>query len=165
MASQNTNQPREQWASRTDEHRTDFAPVEKPLKYQLAAWALWIAGVAVCFGGSLAAAGALDVPLLSDLPVVTVLLVLAVGLALVLGAQRMWKKAASLVPGKKQGVLGVAMACFAYAPMCLFFLVSKNAPVSTKAVAAAASVAAVALIVALCWLIPSDPIALYAPGE
>lgn len=163
MTIANDKTEREQWAVRSDEHRTDFAPVQKPFKYQAAAWALWVAGIALAFGGALTASGALDVPLLSDVPVLTVALMLVAGLAIVLTAQRMWKKAAALQPSKKQGVLGVVMACFAFAPMCLFFVLSKNAPGSTKAAAVASAAVSVALIVALCWLMPADPLALYAP--
>lgn len=156
---------REQWAVKHDEHRTDFAPTQKPLKYQLFAWALWITGAALEFCGILAAAGVLRVPFLSDVPVLTVALVVVVGLIAVLAAQRMWKRAASLMHGKKQGVLGVAMACFAFVPMCLFFLVSKNAPAKTKAAALCASLLAALLIAALCWLVPGDPAALYGAAQ
>ena len=158
MASNDNEPQREQWATATDARRTDFAPTEKPLKYQVAAWALWICGLVVEFGGVFAAAGVLAVPVLTNLPALTVVLVLVVGLVLVLAAQRMWKKAASLVHGKGRGLLGVVMACLAYAPMCLFFVLAKNASGATKAAAIAASVLAVALLVAGCWLIPSDPL-------
>ena len=160
MAHPDNQQPREQWATKTDQHRTDFAPAQSPLKYQLAAWALWIAGLAVEALGTFAAFGVLCVPVLSDLPVLAVVLVLVVGLVLVLAAQSMWKKASALSHGKGRGLLGVVMTCLAYAPMCLFFLTAKNAAGPTKAAAVAASVAVVAVLAAACLLVPGDPYAL-----
>lgn len=150
---------REQWATQTDEHRTDFAKAEKPIKYQVCAWALWIVCLAVEFIGVLAAAGSLRVPLLTDVPVLSVAIALVAGLALVLTAQRLWKKAGSLARDKHQGVIGVVMACAAYVPMCLFFLTAKNADTKTRVASVVAALVAAALITALCLLLPGDPTA------
>ena len=165
MANADEKTSREQWAARTDEHRTDFAPVEKPFKYQAAAWALWLAGIALEAAGMLVALGIgwFNLPILSDFPAITVLVVLAAGLALVLAAQRMWKKAGSLACGKKQGVLGVVMACVAYIPMCIFFIISKNTPTATKVIAVVSSLAAAVLLSAALFLALGDPVALMAP--
>ena len=150
---------REQWATKSDEHRTDFERAESPVKYQVAAWILWVVGAAVEFGGALAASGALRVPVLTDLPVLTAVLVIVLGLVLVLLAQRMWKKASGLVRGTSgQGAVGVAMACVAYIPMFLFFVTAKNATAKTKGIAVASSLVSAALIVALCWLLSGDPL-------
>lgn len=158
MAKQDGTGTREQWATSTADHRTDFAKAPSPRKFQVAAWFLWLAGIAVEFGAALCASGALRVPVLSDLPVLTVALAVVAGLAIVLLAQAMWKKAASLAAGKRQGALGVVMACAAFPPMCLFFLAAKNATGATKASAVVAALVVVAAIVACCWLLPGDPL-------
>lgn len=150
MASKETPQPREQWAKQSDAHRTDFDRPEKPLKYQLGAWGLWIVAIAVAWAATLCASGALAVPVLSDLPAVPVVVAVVVDLVAVLAAQRLWRKAASLAGARKQGVVGVVMACIAFAPMCLFFLAAKNAPGRTKVAAVIGAVVSIAAIVALC---------------
>lgn len=160
MMSNPESPAREQWATKSDEHRTDFERAESPIKYQIAAWALWIAGMVVEFGGVLAASGALRVPVLTDLPVLTVILVIVLGLVLVLFAQRMWKKAGGLIRGTSgQGVVGVVMACAAYVPMFLFFVTAKNATPKTKGIAVTSSLVSAALIVALCWLLSTETMA------
>ena len=103
MASNNDSQPREQWAKQSDAHRTDFERAEKPTKYRIAAWALWILGIACAFGSALVASRAFYIPFLSDLPVLTVVLAVVVDLVAVLAAQRFWRRAAALAPAKKAG--------------------------------------------------------------
>lgn len=150
MANDQKPPAREQWAKQSDAHRTDFERAEKPLKYQIAAWALWIVGIAVVLGATLCASGAVAVPFFTDLPVLTVALAVVVDLVVVLAAQRFWRKASALGGSRKQGVVGVVMACFAFAPMCLFFLMAKNAPGRTKAAAVVAALLSIAAIVAVC---------------
>ncbi len=158
MANSNTPQPREQWAKQSDAHRTDFDKAEKPTKYRVAAWVLWIVGIAAAFGSALVASRAVYVPVLSDLPVLTVVIAVVVDLVAVLAAQRFWRKATSLSPGKKQGVVNVVMACLAFAPMCFFFLSSKNAGGKTKGCAIAAAVVSVAALVVCCLLFGNSPV-------
>lgn len=152
MATDQKPPVREQWAKQSDAHRTDFERAEKPLKYQLAAWVLWIVGIAVVLGATLCASGAVNVPFFTDLPVLTVALAVVIDLVVVLAAQRFWRKASALGSPRKQGVVGVAMACFTFAPMCLFFLMAKNAPGRTKAAAVVAALLSIAAIVAVCLI-------------
>ena len=158
MASNNDSQPREQWAKQSDAHRTDFERAEKPTKYRIVAWALWILGIACAFGSALVASRVFYVPFLSDLPVLTVVLAVVVDLVAVLAAQRFWRRAAALAPAKKQGVVNVVMACLAFAPMCLFFLSAKNAEARTKGFAIGSAVVSVAALVACCLLFGNAPV-------
>lgn len=144
--------PREQWAKQSDDHRTDFARARKPFKFQLAAWALWIAGLAVALGAAFCASGGVQIPVLTDLPALTVALAVVVDLILVLAAQRFWRKATALKAERGQSLVGVVMACLAFAPMCLFFLMAKNASGRTRAAAVVAALVSVALIVAVCLI-------------
>ena len=150
MATNEKPPVREQWAKQSDAHRTDFERAEKPLKYQIVSWILWIVGIAVALGATLCASGGVIVPVLTDLPVLTVALAVAIDLVVVLVAQRFWRKASALAGTRKQGVVGVVMACLAFAPMCLFFLMAKNAPTRTKVAAVGAAVVSILAIVVVC---------------
>lgn len=153
MASKDTNQtpqPREQWAKQSDAHRTDFERAEKPLKYQLAAWVLWIVGIAVVVGATLCASGGVNVPVLTTIPALTIVLAVVIDLIVVLLAQRCWRKASALGGSRSQGAVGVAMACFAFAPMAIFFLMAKNASGKIKATAVVAAVLSIVMIVVIC---------------
>lgn len=153
MANEEKSHAREQWARQSDARRTDFARAESPVKYQAAAWALWIVGLASAFGAALCASNAVHVPVLSDIPALTVVFVVVIDLAAVLVAQRLWRKAASLPGSKGSKVLGVVMACLAFAPMCLFFLAAKNAGGRTKGLAVGAALVSVAGLVLCCVLL------------
>ena len=157
MANKNAPEAREQWAKQSDAHRTDFDQAERPAKYRVGAWALWILGIVCAFGAALVASRAVYVPVLSDLPVLTVVLAVVVDLAAVLAAQRLWRKASSLASEKRQGIVNVVMACLAFAPMCFFFLGAKNASGKTKGFAIGAAVVSVVALVLCCLLFGNAP--------
>ncbi len=141
---------REQWATSSDEHRTDFAKPPSPRPLQAAAWALWLAGLVLECLGVLVAVGALRIPVLSDARAATVVVALAVDLALVIAATVLNKKAAALKTGRRgQGVLPAVMATAAFVPTVLFFATSKNATARVRLGSVVAALVVVAALAAV----------------
>lgn len=141
---------REQWASKTDDHRTDFAKPPSPRPYQAAAWALWVVGLALECLGVLVATGALAVPVLSDVRAATVVVALVLDLVFVLVATALNKKAAALKGGRRgQGVLPAVAATAAFVPMVLFFATSKNATARVRLGSVVAALVVVAALAAV----------------
>lgn len=137
---------REQWATKSDEHRTDFAKPPSAKGPAVAAWALWVVGLALECLGVVALAGYPHIPGLSDVPVATLVVALVVDLVLVLVATSFYKRAQTRRARKGQGVVSAVMATVAFVPMVLFFVTSKNAGPRLRVVATVAAVATVAVL-------------------
>lgn len=138
---------REQWATKSDEHRTDFAKPPSAKGPAAAAWALWIVGFALECLGVVALAGWPHIPGLSDVPAATLAVALVADLVVVLLATSFYKRAQARRSKKGQGVVPAVMATVAFVPMVLFFVTSKNAGPRLRVAATVAAVATVAALV------------------
>ena len=141
------------WATKTDEHRTDFTREKGGAGSSLAALALWVLGIACEVFGVLVVAGKLDLGLAVPLRWVILLVCVVVAAAACLTATRIWSAAAKKTGKRGTSNVAVALSSASFVPMAFYFLVSKNAAASTKAVACVAAAVVVIAIVAACVLL------------
>ena len=134
-----------------EDHRTDFERTSTTGE-RVAAWAAWLAAVALQVLGVLVASGKLAVPVLSGMPALVIVVCVVVCAVLAIVGARQWRAAERAAGARGQGVVEVAMSCLAFAPMLVFFLTAKNAAARTRTVAAVCAVAMVAVLVVL-WVL------------